>query len=133
MVSTKSYIVVRSFIVFVTFLISFGVGNSSFADLSKKDEFEKTFQQMLKDPANIDISLRYAKLASDMGDYESAIPALERILMFNPKLSQVKLELGILYYRLKSFDMAKAYLEGAKKGDADKDIIDRANKYLDKI
>ena len=39
-------------------------------------------------------------LASQTGDLEGAISALERMLLINPNLPRVRLELGVLYYRL---------------------------------
>jgi len=97
-------------------------------------EFDATFEQMLNDPANIDITLRYVELAVELKNYETAIPALERILIFNPDLADVKLELGILYYRLKSYDSAREYLKNAKRGkNVSKEVTKKANRFLKKM
>ena len=53
------------------------------------------------------------KVATDRGDYEAAIAALERLLYYNPNLAHVKYELGTLYFKLRSFDMAKRYFKEA--------------------
>ncbi len=74
------------------------------------------FQQVLNDPSNLDISFRYAELATQQGDYEAAIGALERMLFYNADLPRVKLELGVLYFRLGSYEMAKSYFEAAIAG-----------------
>ena len=66
-------------------------------------------------PANLDVLFRFASLASQTGDLEGAISALERMLLINPDLPRVRLELGVLYYRLGSYEVARTYLEGALK------------------
>lgn len=80
-------------------------------------QFEETFQIMLKDPADLDITFKYAELAIQTGDYEAAISALERMLLFNPDLPRVRLELGVLYFRLGSYAIARTYLTRAVQGD----------------
>ncbi len=47
------------------------------------------------------------------GDIESAISTYEQLLFYNPKLSQTRFQLGVLYYELGSYDMARGYLETA--------------------
>jgi len=117
------------------FFIAFGYSVASSAGIDNKDEikqqFDQTFYTMLDDPSNIDITMKYAKLAVQMEDYEAAIPALERILLFNPDLPSVKHELGVMYYRLESFDMAKSYLIDAKNSNGvTPEVVEKANKYL---
>ncbi len=80
-------------------------------------QFEEAFQIMLKDPADLDITFKYAELAIKTGDYEAAISALERMLLFNPDLPRVRLELGVLYFRLGSYAIARTYLTRAVQGD----------------
>src|SRR5689334_913931 len=45
------------------------------------------FQQMLSNPANLDVTFAYAKVAAQLGDNEAAVAALERMLLFNPDLA----------------------------------------------
>ncbi len=139
MFSTKNCSSKIRFSVIIAFTVLIGgYSSASMAGVADKTgvkkEFDATFLKMLDDPANIDLTMHYANLAVQLEDYESAIPPLERILMFNPDLPRVKQELGVLYYRLNSFDMAKSYLEDAKKGkNVPKDVIDKANSFLTKI
>jgi cytochrome c-type biogenesis protein CcmH/NrfG len=56
------------------------------------------FQQMLRDPGNLDAAFAYAEVSAQLGDYEAAVSALERMLLFNPDLPRVQLELGALYF-----------------------------------
>lgn len=102
------------------------------ADL--KQELEATYQKLLKNPANVALNLRYAEVAIELKDYESAIPPLERLLFYNPGLDDVKLKLGILYYLLKSSDMARTYFtEVANSAGAAEELKVQANQYLKKL
>lgn len=97
-------------------------------------EFDTVFMSMLDDPANVDLTLHYANLAIELKDYEAAIPALERVLLFNPTLSKVKQELGVMYYRLDSFDVARTYFEDALDDEgASEETTTLAQKYLAKL
>ena len=77
-------------------------------------QYEAAFQAVLKDPGNLDKTFRYAELAVAVGDLEGAVSALERMLIYNPKLPRVRLELGSLYFRLGSYAVAKSYLTRAE-------------------
>lgn len=70
------------------------------------------FQEMLARPSDLNNTLQYAVNAA-AGDIESAIGAYEQLLFYNPKLSRVRFELGVLYYRLGSYEMAREYFESA--------------------
>jgi len=78
---------------------------------------EALFQQMFRDPANLDVTFAYADVSARLADYEAAVSALERMLLFNPNLPRVQLELGALYYRMGSYDLARDYFEKAAEGD----------------
>jgi tetratricopeptide (TPR) repeat protein len=99
-----------------------------------QEQFNNTFRQMLKDPSNIKITMQYANEAAELKNYEAAIPALERILLFNPSLASVKVELGTMYYFLNSKDVAKRYFSDAldDEGISSEDSA-KANEYLEKI
>ena len=64
------------------------------ADL--QTQYDAAFQQMLKQPANLDVLFKFATLASQTGDLEGAVSALERMLLIDPNLPRVRLELGVL-------------------------------------
>src|SRR6266851_8779320 len=68
------------------------------------------FQQLLKEPTNVDLNFRYAEAAVKQGNYEGAISALERLLLYNPNFPGAKLQLAELYARLGSYNAARAYL-----------------------
>ncbi len=83
------------------------------------------FRQMLADPADLDIAFSYATISIRLGDYEGAITALERMLIFAPGLPRIQLELGVLYYRLGSYATAEDYFDRAMSGDNVPDIVRR--------
>lgn len=86
---------------------------------------------MLRDPANLDIAFEYATVSARLGDYEAAIGTLERMLIYAPGLSRIQLELGVLYYRLGSFDAARSYFEGALQApDVSAEVEQRAQTFL---
>jgi Flp pilus assembly protein TadD len=63
---------------------------------------------MLQDPSNLDVAVEYASLSSQVGDYEAAVSTLERMLIFAPNTPRLQLELGILYYRLGSYEVSRS-------------------------
>lgn len=103
--------------------------------ISESDRnFENAYQEVLKDPGNLDKSFRFTQLAIERGDFEAAISALERMLITNPNLPRVRLELGVLYFRLGSYALAKSYLESAVKGKNVPPVVrERVGVFLAKI
>jgi tetratricopeptide (TPR) repeat protein len=91
------------------------------------------FQQMLRDPGNLDVTFAYADVAAKLGDNEGAVAALERMLLFNPNLPRVDLELGVLYFRMGSFEAAEDYFNKALTFNPPQDVAGRVNEYLAKI
>lgn len=107
-------------------------------DIPSKDalqkQFEQVFSQMLANPADVDVALHYSYLAEQLGDYEAAIPPMERLLMFNPDLPHIKLKLGVFYHKLGSDDVARTYFEDVVDGkNATRPIIAEARKYLKQL
>ena len=88
-------------------------------------------QAMLDEPDNLDIAFSYAALSAQAGDFEAAISTLERMLIYAPGLPRVQLELGVLYYRLGAFDVARQYFEAAVSGpDVPREVRERVDAYL---
>jgi tetratricopeptide (TPR) repeat protein len=69
------------------------------------------FKRLLLKPDDLDAGFQYAQLETELGDYEAAIGALERMLYYNPNLPRVKLQLGVLYFHLRSYEMARNYFD----------------------
>jgi tetratricopeptide (TPR) repeat protein len=83
------------------------------ASESQDKEYDAAFQEMLRQPGNLDVLFRFATVATQTGDLEGAVSALERMLLIDPNLPRVRLELGVLYYRLGSYEIARTYLQSA--------------------
>lgn len=96
-------------------------------------DYDALFRQMYQSPSDLDVSFKFAEQAVARGDYEAAIGALERMLFFNPNLPRVKLELGVLYLKLGSYEMARSYLLEAIKGPVPDEIRGQVNAYLAQI
>lgn len=96
--------------------------------------YDAAFQETLRNPGDPATLLRYADLAVQVGDLESAISALERLLLIDGDQPKVKLELGVLYYRLGSYEAARTYLEGARQSArATAETRGRAEEYLREV
>ena len=78
------------------------------------DLLNPLFQGILAQPSNFNNALQYATLAPSR-DIESAISTYEQLLFYNPNLASVRFELGVLYYRLGSYEMARGYFDSALK------------------
>src|SRR5439155_23020488 len=94
---------------------------------------EALFEQMFRDPANLDVTFAYADASARLGDYEAAVSALERMLLFNPDLPRVQLELGALYFRMGSYELARDYFDKATAGNPPPDVRSRVDQYLAEI
>lgn len=99
-----------------------------------RQRYDAAFAAMLADPGNLDKIFRFAELAVGVGDLEGAVSALERMLLIEANLPRVRLELGVLYYRLGSFEAARTYLIAALASkDLPPDVRTRAETFLAEI
>ena len=53
-------------------------------DADKRIAADLLFKRLLVKPDDLDAGFRYAELETELGDYEAAIGALERMLYYNP-------------------------------------------------
>ncbi len=113
---------------------SFAQGPAPTASAEQRAAYESLFQQSLRQPTNIELAFRFADSASQIGDYEASIGALERILFYNPGLGRVRLELGVLYFRLGSFAQARSYFTSViEQGDIPLEVRLRVQSFLSEI
>ena len=99
-----------------------------------RKQYDAAFQETMRKPADLDVLFRFASLATQIGDLEGAISALERMLLINADLPRVRLELGVLYYRLGSYEAARTYLASALKSPSlPADVRRKADEYLAEI
>jgi tetratricopeptide (TPR) repeat protein len=97
----------------------------------ERADYDKAFQATLEKPADPETLAKFADLAVKVGDIEGAISALERLLLIDANQPEVKLELGVLYYRLGSKEAALTYLEGARTSpEASAQVRGRAEEFL---
>lgn len=95
---------------------------------------DRLFAQMLRDPTDLDLMFRYAQMAIELGNYDAAIGTLSRMLLFNPDLPRVRLELGALYFQLGSYPAAKTYLgQALESPDMPADVRERARALLAEV
>jgi len=87
------------------------VGQPTPVGTPEDEQANALFKELLKDPTNVDLNFRYAEAAVKLGNFEGAISALERLLLYNPNFPGVKLQLAELYTRLGSYNAARAYIE----------------------
>ncbi len=73
-----------------------------------------TYEDVLKDPDNIDLNFRYAQQLIAQNDLLGAAATLERILLVNPNLSDVRLLYAVVLYRLDSLNEAQKELNTLK-------------------
>lgn len=83
------------------------------------------FERMRAEPANLELMFDYAMVSIQLEDFEPAISTLERMLIFNPDLPRVRLELGALYYRLGAYDVADSYFAEVLAGDPPPNVRER--------
>ena len=98
--------------------------------LARKDAL---FQQMLSTPADLDVTFAYADVSAKLGDNEAAVSALERMLLFNPDLARVQLELGALYFRMGSYELSRTYFARALAANPPPEVKSRIETYLAEI
>jgi len=82
---------------------------------SLQQMYDAAFLEMYEDVGNLDKTFRFAELAAQVGDFEGAVGALERMLIIDPDLPQVRMQLGMLYFQMESYPMAYAYLDAVRK------------------
>ena len=101
------------------------------SDADKRIAADLLFKRLLIKPDDLDAGFRYAELETELGDYEAAIGALERMLYYNPNLPRVKLQLGVLYFHLRSYEMARTYFDSVLAApDLPADIRTEVQTYL---
>lgn len=96
--------------------------------------YQAAFQAMFADPGNLDKAFTFAMSAIQVNDLEGAIATLERMLLIDSDLPRVRLELGVLYFRLGSYDAAYNYLTSAREApDLPPVVRERIEKFLAEI
>jgi len=93
----------------------------------KKDE---TFKKLFKDPTNLSLLFEYANLSILVGDLEAAIGVFEQMLIYDSELPRIRLELGVLYFRLGAYALANNYLESVKESNPPPEVEAKVDEFL---
>lgn len=75
--------------------------------------YDAALRRMLDRPGSPDRMFAYGQSAAQAGDPTGVAIALERLLAFEPSLSNIRFELGLLYLRAGNPGLAASYLEEA--------------------
>jgi len=68
----------------VSIVVIIGLFLSVFSNSGKADDLTQLYAEILKNPTNIELNLRYARMAEDRGDAQRALSAYERIIDIDP-------------------------------------------------
>ena len=96
-------------------------------------EREQIFARLIDDPTNMDNLFQYANLSILIGDLEAAVGVFEQMLIYDDSLPRIRLELGVLYYRLSAFTTAKVYLESVKRYNPPEEVLNNVDDFLSAI
>ena len=94
---------------------------------------EEVFKQLFKDPTNLSLLFKYANLSILVGDLEGAIGVFEQMLIYDSELPRIRLELGVLYFRLGAFALANNYLESVMEFNPPPEVEARVDQFLEAI
>ncbi|MEK9517055.1 MAG: hypothetical protein VWZ97_03450 [Flavobacteriaceae bacterium] len=101
--------------------------------LAQNSEPRITYAQILADPDNIELSVKYAQQLINGGEFQKATISLERILLLNPEVDKARLLMALVFFRLGSFSEAESELNFLKTRElSDEDAV-VVEKYLDLI
>ncbi|WP_425409026.1 hypothetical protein [Hyphococcus sp.] len=81
------------------------------SDRGESDFVGIPFEQVLATPENIQLNIAYARQQIIGGDLKEAGSTLERILLIDPAMHDVRVLYGLVLYRLGLFDRARYELE----------------------
>ena len=93
-------------------------------------ERQRVFDSIIEDPTNLENLFNYANLSILVGDLEAAIGIFEQMLIYKPDLPRIKLELGVLYFRLGAYASAKIYLDDIESYDPPPEVKEKVEVFL---
>lgn len=100
---------------------------------SPGEQYQQALDAVMSDMADPQKSFDFVKIAIALGDLRGAIAALERVLRINPNLANIKLELGVLYLRIGSPDLAQTYITQALESEDVPELVRlRAERFLER-
>ncbi len=110
------------------------LGSAQTTKTTLRAEQTVLFEAMRADAQNLDLMFRYAGVSAQLQDYEAAISTLERMLVFDPNLPRVQLELGALYFNIGSYAIAERYFRKVlESGDLPPPVRARIERFRKEI
>ena len=100
---------------------------------ASQQQKEEVFKQLFQDPTNLSLLFKYANLSILVGDLEGAIGVFEQMLIYDSELPRIRLELGVLYFRLGAYALANNYLKSVKEFDPPPEVAAKVDKFLEAI
>jgi tetratricopeptide (TPR) repeat protein len=94
------------------------------------DASDVTYAQILADPDNIVLNYRYANMQVRKGELKGASATLERILMLNPNLTNVRLLYAVVLYRLDNLSESEREFKTLESQGPPADVRAESDKYL---
>jgi hypothetical protein len=93
--------------------------------------YQTALDAVLADVANPERSFDFVEAAMAVGDLRGAAAALERILLIDPRLANIQLELGVLYLRMGNGALAQYHiLEALRAPNVPDSVRTRAERLL---
>jgi hypothetical protein len=83
------------------------------ASSEQEQSYQQALDEMLNDVGNPEKSFDFVRAAIEVGDVRGAVAALERMLLINPGLANIQLELGVLYLRYGNADLGRYHIDRA--------------------
>lgn len=91
------------------------------------------YADVLAHPDDIDLNYRYALQQAKAGDVRGAATTLERILLVNPNLPQVRLLYAIVLFRLDSMEESQREFQAVRQMSIPADVRAQVDDYLAQI
>lgn len=99
-----------------------------------EDGTEVSYEDVLKDPDNLQLNFRFARWQVRRGDVRGAAATLERMLLVQPDLAPIRLFYGVVLYRLDNMDEAEHELKIVQaQPNLPADIRTEVDAYLSRI
>jgi len=99
-------------------LIIFYIFGTGISHSQESETLNADGTQVLPDLLDAERAFQIARTAAESGDNQTAIVALERVLLINPDLGNIKFELGLLYRNVGATNRAIFYLTESLKDDS---------------
>ena len=126
-------LLISSFWLWAETINGFGSALNDFENGKFKNSYEKFKLLFEKDSDNAEINFFLGRSAYELGLYENALSAYDRVLITNAKHYRTRLELGRVYLKLGDLDAAKVEFYDVLAADVPKSVKKNIAILLEKI